>query len=210
MLIGLENYWGWDRYFMKKTNLILLIVFFLMVVVPLITPQELRVTLLTPSVTLETNESNPISHYLTLQNKNDFNIKIKIEPPKNLSIKFKDKLNFELEPKEIKYINYTIKPKITDAGTHLVNIIYSHNNQSFSLQSQINLIVHENKKNPISFYILFPLIFLALWLIIIFAEKFLKKMKGGTKSNEDNEIFNYDGNPNGYTTFDRSWSESTD
>jgi len=134
----------------------------------------MEMSLTTPSVTFRLNESDSINHYVGIANKNPFPIKIIIDIPEDLDITFHNITIFELEPNQTRNIHYTIKANEHGNFTYFIPVQFKSENQSFSLQSKINLIVYPKKNIDIVLGITI-LVLLFLFVFMIAYYSFIKK-----------------------------------
>ena len=142
---------------------------------------EFNAKLLTPSATFRVNESDIITHYVEVNNPNDYEIIVDLMIPNDLDINISN-MNFTLSPEETKRIDYEIIAK-KNVSTGIGVLFYSDKG-NLAMQSSIKIFVtNKSIKSYICYYILTFFIILAMYFVI---RLMFRRLKGGNKNNEKN------------------------
>jgi hypothetical protein len=137
------------QYTMKKKTLTLVTIILALTIITLVNA-ELRLTLLTPQVTFHKIVGDNANYFISVENRNSFDVKITLKPDSDLNMQFDSPTEFILAPNESKIVNYNIT--ITKSGNYsnsiAVQYTSSEDNSTFALSQAIVFFVDDVQQTP--------------------------------------------------------------
>ena len=137
---------------MKKTHITIMILILALTLVTLVNA-ELRLTLLTPQAAFYKTVGDNANYFVSVENKNPFNVQIDLTPSSDLNIQFDGPTSFMLEPNNTKTINYIIAISKSGNYSSAIAVKYTslEDNSTFALSQTLifSVVEKQTEQQPV-------------------------------------------------------------